>query len=708
MPTVNKLRNLKLVRRMVFILFVFLIGWRMGLSSAIPSVAVHAQPSQVEADSDDLWQPDQEHPPSIAPSIPPNVDSPVFLPVLNSLWKNDVCESLIHVQYIGCEPTKALLFVWGEPGFCEPHSAGGLYVKCSGLMRPGGSWTFLGSRLPGETRTGVVFRLSGRLTTELPGNPGRTLAEDIQDYGVLADYICELMFFSVLGSPSEYPSLRKAYEQGLPWHKIPMHIARSSGSIAVSVQRDCLPDSPGPNLRSSYRGLTPIDVGIGSHKGSQHNTYFVPSVRAASDGRTSIIYAQNASINECTSIELWIKEQGECSQARLCTLDAFPEGEALVYDLGECAGPDWKGSAWIRSVTPLAIAVDTLSPNTLATYHIESHPSRNLYDQVLEPKKFSARFSPLGYYLGPLVFSEFEGWDTSLQIMNESRSRSARVRVAFIDPSGDMRALIHDWICPLGSQEFRLDLIAGLPSEWQGSVRVDSLSSPSSAEPNSHEEVWAPLSAIVQLDRTSDAARTEANQSVQYRLDSVGGAQDYGFAFDRGKDDASVRRIAVPRLKSRWGDDRSSSLLSISNASPRPGFTDFGVYLYDENSFVAIICGTAATGQSVSYDLRSWGFLSRGFRGAAVISANYWEHYVPDGPSEPNREAQLALGPHLSALVFERPFLEQGIAATSDRASAFPGRPFTLARPNSGQEIELDGWCEPSLLPQCPGPSAHP
>ncbi|MBK8541378.1 MAG: DUF11 domain-containing protein [Ardenticatenia bacterium] len=62
----------------------------------------------------------------------------VHLPILNFSGQDDVCRSMIEVQYLGCDPSKAVLVTWGEPGFCPPQAAGPLKVECTGLLFPWG------------------------------------------------------------------------------------------------------------------------------------------------------------------------------------------------------------------------------------------------------------------------------------------------------------------------------------------------------------------------------------------------------------------------------------------------------------------------------------------------------------------------------------------------------------------------------------------
>ncbi|MCC7021149.1 MAG: hypothetical protein IT332_15410, partial [Ardenticatenales bacterium] len=56
------------------------------------------------------------------PTVWPNdqLGKQVHLPILNFQGQDDVCESWIEVQNLGCRIAKAALVTWGEPGFCPP------------------------------------------------------------------------------------------------------------------------------------------------------------------------------------------------------------------------------------------------------------------------------------------------------------------------------------------------------------------------------------------------------------------------------------------------------------------------------------------------------------------------------------------------------------------------------------------------------------
>ncbi len=132
-----------------------------------------------------------------------------------------------------------------------------------------------------------------------------------------------------------------------------------------------------------------------------------------------------------------------------------------------------RAAAWLRSTQPLGIVVDIIGRDVLMTY-------------VGEPASYDYPFDPEdpgddeGFSIGdqmafgPLMYSEYQGWDTGVQVQNLSPVVNAKVKVYFLDRSGDIITTLVDWICPRGSQTFFLPVIADLPGNWVGSIRVES------------------------------------------------------------------------------------------------------------------------------------------------------------------------------------------------------------------------------------------
>ena len=70
--------------------------------------------------------------------------------------------------------------------------------------------------------------------------------------------------------------------------------------------------------------------------------------------------------------------------------------------------------------------------------------------------------------------------------------------------------------------------------------------------------------------------------------------------------------------------------LAITNLVPKPGFTDFAIYIYDQNGFLDYVCQKLNEKQVEYIDLQTWGYVNPGFKGTAIISAMFWEHDVFD------------------------------------------------------------------------------
>ena len=123
-------------------------------------------------------------------------------------------------RYIGCEFAKAVLVTWGEPGFCPPQCAGPLKVECTGLLKPGSTWNFLGAQVP-DGLEGRHRSSSSRAQAALRGRPRPSASDDIA-----ADYMCETLFFGVVGDCDDYRRFKKAYNEGLTFAGIPQRHGR--------------------------------------------------------------------------------------------------------------------------------------------------------------------------------------------------------------------------------------------------------------------------------------------------------------------------------------------------------------------------------------------------------------------------------------------------------------------------------------------------
>jgi hypothetical protein len=543
--------------------------------------------------------------PSPYPQSPerPNVGAMAHLPVLGYLGSDAVCSAWVEAQNIGDRPAKALLVVWGPPGFCPPQCAGPLKVECSGLLRPGSAWHFLGAQMPTGAKSGAVFSAN---VDELDGD-------------IFADALCEALYFGVVGDCDDYRRFRKAYDEMGRWNAFDFGLSPAQ-PMAVEVLRDCPGDvRPGVRVTGSYTGIAgeflghwdPVFGGYG---------FYAPSLYATAGPFNSILYIQNAGY-ECTSVELWFKAQDDCLRPRICDILTLAPGETHQFDASSCVGPGWIGGAWVRSSQPLAVAIDHIGSDVLMTY--TGQPAELNYTFNGEPLYTTG--SAVAY--GPLVFSEYQGWDTAVVVQNLSGVTAAKVKVYFLDRSGGVITTLADWVCPQGTQTFYLPVIASLPGNWVGAVRVESQDwftpgGPAVSGPSLH--------AVAQLIQYTDVARSDAQEAIAYNLFPEQLAFDWQLGSGSGGLESGVGRIGIPSFLKDRDNTGVTSELAIANVVSKPGITNFAMFIYDQNGLIDYICETLSSGQVEYINLANWGFVNPGFRGSAVISATFWEHDVFD------------------------------------------------------------------------------
>ncbi len=599
----------------------------------------------------------------------------VHLPILDFLGQDDLCESWIEVQYLGCDFAKASLVTWGEPGFCPPQAAGPLKVECTGLLKPGSSWNLLGAQIPNGSKSGILFKWTARQLSEI----GVDLGFD----DVVADYMCETLFFGVVGDADDYRRFKKAYNEGFDFGGVPMDRAMGDGLLAVDVHRTCPGDvTPGVEVTSKYNGVAGTHLGVYDPVFGGYG-FYVPLAYADKAGFSSIIYVQNGGL-ECSSVEVWFQEQDNCLRATICDIATLAPGETYQLDANDCVGPDFQGSAWLRTSQPMGIAVDIVGRDILMTY-------------VAEPSEINYTFDPTnalftaGNQLGfaPLVYSEYQGWDSAIQVQNLSGVVAAKVKVYFLDRSGGIITTLVDWVCPRGSQTFFLPVMATLPGSWVGSARIESQEwispgSPLVEPPN--------VVAIATLMKYDDAARTTATQGIAYNLLPEHKIYLWQIGHASGGVESGVGLVAIPSLLKDLDGTGLTSEVAITNVVPKPGFTDFVVYIFDQNGLLDYICEKLNQKQVEYIDLQIWGYVNPGFKGSAIISAIFWEHDVFD-----ERGGFLRNVVGLGAVAIERNGTRLGEDAPGDEAAGARGIPFE-------QDLEGDfEFCPMGPLPLCPG-----
>jgi hypothetical protein len=606
----------------------------------------------------------------------------VHLPILNYIGNDDRCNTWIEVQAVGPDPMKAVLVTWGEPGFCPPQAAGPLKVECTGLLKPGSTWNLFTDQIPTGSKSGMLFKFSAKQLSDV----GLDATFGYDD--ILADLMCETLFFGVVGDADDYRRFKKAYNEGSDFAGIPQDIAsgaKDGGILAVDVLRDCPGDvTAGVRVTSKYNGLA------GSHLGTYDPVYggygyYVPLVYADKAGFNSWIYIQNGGL-ECSSVEIWFKDQEECLRARICEVSTLAPGETLQFDPNDCVS-QFQGSAWIRTSQPMAVAVDIVGRDVLMTY-------------VGEPAEINYTFDPAEaaategnqVAFGPLIYSEYQGWDSGVQVQNLSTQLNAKVKVYFLDKSGEVITTLVDWICPRGSQTFFLPVVADLPGNWVGSMRVESQEwvtpgGPLVAAPN--------IVGVATLIKYSDAQRTETREAIAYNLLPEHKIFDWQIGLGAGGLSTGVGLIAIPSLLKDLQGTGVTSELAIANIVPKPGFTDFAIYLFDQNGLLDYVCEKLNEKQVEYIDLQTWGYVNGGYKGSAIISAVYWEHdvFADDG-----RFLRNLVG--LGAVAVERSKTMLGTDIGGDEAAGDRGIPF---KQSDIKDHEFHFGFSTEAPPLCPG-----
>jgi hypothetical protein len=283
--------------------------------------------------------------------------------------------------------------------------------------------------------------------------------------------------------------------------------------------------------------------------------------------------------------------------------------------------------------------------------------------------------------------------------------------VYFIDNSGDIIKTIVDWICPRGTQSFPLAVIDGLPGNWVGQVRVES------------QEWWTPgdpkvlppnIVSIAELIRWDGPQQTVLLEGVAYNLFPEQQAFDWQLGSDckdkfgrtvKGGLCSGVGLIGIPSFMNNMGGGGETGLtteLAIANLVPKPGFTDFAMYIYDQNGLLDFVCEKLNEKQVEYINVADWNYINEGFKGSAVISAVFWEHPVLEqGSLGQAKYVRNLVG--LAAVKVERfnwplvPSPDPAFDAPGDQSSASEGFPVIGA--GVAGEFDFEG----PQAPACPG-----
>lgn len=572
------------------------------------------------------------------------------------------CETRVEVQNAGTTPAKAILVVWDgkAASACSPDAAGPLKVECTGLIRPGGTWNLGNQQIPIGSASGTLFSVTAASFSEL-GLPAPGGVDDIA-----ADYLCEQLFFGVVGDADDYRRFKRAFDLGLTYADVPL-AAVAGAPLAVQVERRCLPDAAGgTGMGAAYEGVP--GTALGRPRADGRHAYAVPLAAADADGRTTRLSIQNAGF-DCATVEVWYRPWGDAPDSpcdvrsvKCVTLTIAP-GEAEALNPARwCGSPGQTGSVWLESDGPLAAVADTRGPAALASY-------------VAAPGDDGAASAAL---VAPIAMPPADAHGRRsfrrVHVQNLDADRMAAIRLLAVDTGGDVVATDAREACPRGGTTFNLEALA-LPPAWTGSVRVEALAA------GGGPAVPLPIAAVLDLrGRMADASPADGIQLSA--VPAVGGI---------GRPDGPGI-VALPWLRKGRGAGDAAEIM-VHNRVTVPGYTDFVMFIFDANGLLDFTCQKLGAGQVEHIDLQRWGFVNTGFNGSAIVSAAFWEHDVFDPAGAHVRNA-VGLG----AVVMER----TAVAASGAAAFAF-------RRPAGAPPIvSLRALCgSPPLLPT-PTPAAPP
>gem|GEM_PF-6003211 len=487
----------------------------------------------------------------------------VFLPAMQSSGAS--CRPDLVVQNLGAEPSKAVLLSWGEPGFCPPESNGPLMAECSGLLAPGATWTFSGPQVPAGSISGALFSFNIRRLSEL----GLQLTFD----DVAADFMCERLYYKVVGNGPAYASFLKAFRAGSDFAGLPQ--GRMVGSpIGAHWVEHCGGGQSGYNALRPAQASRPADDTAGDFLS------FLPWVEP-----DWTLHVQNLGTG-CAQAEVWFTVAP--GEAKTCGALSITPGDARSLRVGDCV--DRAAGAWIRATQPVAVVARVEKQRHWATYGGQGAGGSVLH----------------------LALPEL-GSSLRVYAQNPWLKVTATLRLHLRDMDG-IDLLLKDVVVP----PLQTALLRVAPEELGTAA-------------------GKPLSLF--LESTREGENPPASVIAVAMPEAVGDSEVVGAAWSLEAGEVAHSGAALVGLPavdrdatSVTGASRASRLL-VHNAVEAPGFTEFALYLHDQNGFLDVVCERLTQRQTASIDLQAWDFINQGFRGSALISAGFWEHdlFTPDG-----------------------------------------------------------------------------
>ena len=592
----------------------------------------------------------------------------VQLPVLGYIGNTSTgVDWVIEAQNVGSTWTKIALLLFPEnQGFCQPQVAAPFKLECTGLLKPGAAWIWTSQQVSRAAKSAIAFSYN-----PFPAyNPTYYRCENIDTLRRTAAW--PEGWPGVSPTPGAFP-FNWNYFLGEP--------------IAVEVVRKA-PGNTNPSMvmAGAYSGLSAMMEGrydplFGGF------AYYAPVVYSGFLGFNSWLYVQNSG-SECSSIELWFKAQDDCLRAQVCDVAQLSPGYTAQFNVSSCVAPGFVGSVWIRASQPLGIVVDQIGPNVLMSYTGVAAELCFIFNGACHD---TGAGSLVAY--GPLIYREQQGWDTRVYVQNLSAVVAAKVKVYFVDHSGGIITTLVDWVCPRGEQTFFLPLVNNLPGNYVGAIRVESQAWETPGAPFVNA---VPIAAVAELIQYSSPARNQPLQAIAYNLFPQEQAYIWQIGAGNGGLQSGVGLIGIPSFLQRGNNLGIVTELAIQNVVPKPGFTDFAIFVYDQNGLLDYVCEKLNEKQVEYIDLSTWGWIQPGFKGSAVISAVFWEHDVFGATGGFLRNV---VG--LAAVKIERVVPTGSLPTPGDLASGSEGFPMPPGFDFEGYRPQcpgIPGNCAPTLL----------
>jgi|GEM_PF-2218676 len=249
--------------------------------------------------------------------------------------------------------------------------------------------------------------------------------------------------------------------------------------IATTINRFVGGAAPASSYTGVGQPLLPLDEADGNPYVGQ-DTYWIygPIIQKNNNGWNSTIYIQHAYLGELegesalplpdTDVDIYFYEvdgSGPIAQANVY-LPAFASKSFDITSFGLLADGE-PYSLWIRSNGPIAGVVDQYDADSVANAGI-------LLTYRASPKnRYDGGSSAADFNFGPLIFSQYNGWESGIGVLNTSENLDADVVVTFHAKDGTPLQTLHRRL------EERSDFIVyplssfGLPVDQIGSVSIE-------------------------------------------------------------------------------------------------------------------------------------------------------------------------------------------------------------------------------------------